>query len=224
MLCSSFYSSFYVISDSSKVNKLNDNWSFVSFKEFRMPMFMISVENSLYMTGTKNVWKLDKDLNILIQYNGTSTVTYFGLYFNSTNSLLYVVEVHSREIHVLNLNLTLIHSFSTKAYQAKSINGYNNQMYIGTSIGEVIVLQNEVIVKEFDGCDGKRDVVTSMLFDEYGYFATSCWGKSNRLYLLFANGTYTGKNITTPILPHYIGFDSKGHFIQISSKQITLYK
>ena len=31
--------------------------------------------------------------------------------------------------------------------------------------------------------------------------------------------SFTGKSLTTPILPEYISFDSKGRFIQISIKK-----
>ena len=63
--------------------------------------------------------------------------------------------------------------------------------------------------------------LSSILFDEYGYFATSC--NNNKFYLLFANGTNTGKLMVTPTSTRYIGLDSKGHFIQISEKKITIY-
>ena len=86
-----------------------------------------------------------------------------------------------------------------------------------------MVLQNEVIVNQFNGCGGNSVILTSILFDEYGYFATSCYEPTNKLYLFFANGTDTGKSMTTPTNTKYIGFDSKGHFIQISQNQTTIY-
>ena len=45
-----------------------DEWSFISSKSFNSPTYMINIGNSLHMTGQKNVWKVDKDLNILINY------------------------------------------------------------------------------------------------------------------------------------------------------------
>ena len=48
---------------------LNDNWSFVSFTVFFYPAYMITVENSIFMTGNLNLWKLDQSLNSLIEYN-----------------------------------------------------------------------------------------------------------------------------------------------------------
>ena len=52
----------------NKVFILNDQWSFITFKAFNCPACMIYINNNLYMTGNNNVWKLEQDLNILINY------------------------------------------------------------------------------------------------------------------------------------------------------------
>ena len=216
------YSSHYVMDNTAnKTFIFNENWSFVLSKTFIKPAYMIAVENSLYMTGDTNIWKLDEKLNTLIQYNATGNPSYRGLYFNSTNSWLYVTPYNLVVIHVFNLNLSLNHSFSTSSCRPNSITGYNNQLYIGTNKGTVLVVQNEVVLNEFNGCGRYNVTLTSILFDEYGYFATSC--NNNKFYLLFANGTNTGKLMVTPTSTRYIGLDSKGHFIQISEKKITIY-
>jgi len=61
---------YYYVMDwgANKTYILNDQWSFISFKVFTTPAYMINIGNSLYMTGNLNVWKVDKDLNILINY------------------------------------------------------------------------------------------------------------------------------------------------------------
>ena len=84
---------YYVMDHSaSKVSILNDNWSFISVKTFTNPSYFISIANSLYMTGQKNVWEVDQDLNILIDYNPSgSTPGYRGISYNPSNGLLYVV-------------------------------------------------------------------------------------------------------------------------------------
>ena len=160
----------------------------------------------------------------MIQYNATGTSPlYRGLYFNSTNGFLYVAPAALTEIHVFYLNLTFNHSFSTSPYKPWSIEGYNNKLYIGTTNGTVLVVQNEGIVNQFNGCGGHIVQLNSILFDECGYMATSCDSPLNKLYLHFANGTFTAKTMSTPEGPRYIGFDSKGHFIQISGQNITIY-
>ena len=69
---------------------INKNWSFISSKTFTSPAYIITIENSIYITGSSNLWKLDQNLNNLIQCNATGTVNYRGLYFNSTNRFFYV--------------------------------------------------------------------------------------------------------------------------------------
>ena len=125
-------------------------------------------------------------------------------------------------IHVFDLNLRFSHNISTSPYKPWSITEYNNQMYIGTDNGRVLFVQNEVILNTFNGCGGNNAILYSILIDECGYVATSCG--NNKLYLNFANGTSTGRTISTPMYPYYIGFDSKGHFIQISYRHIAIYK
>ena len=52
------YSSYYVMDHTANaVYILNDNWSFVSSKTFLLPAFMITVENSLYLSGNSNRFK-----------------------------------------------------------------------------------------------------------------------------------------------------------------------
>ena len=59
---------YYYVMDyvANKVFILNDQWSFISSKVFYNPAYIINIGNSLYMTGDYNVWKVDQDLNILI--------------------------------------------------------------------------------------------------------------------------------------------------------------
>ena len=70
-----------------------------------------------------------------------------------------------------------------------------------------------------NGCDGNSVFLRSILFAPNGYMATSCGNPTNKLYFWAPNGSYTGKSIATPQYTYYIGFDSKGRFIQISAKQ-----
>ena len=64
---SSAHRTYYYVLDwgARTVYILNDHWSFIASKFFNSPINMISIDNSLYMTGYYNVWKVDQDLNIL---------------------------------------------------------------------------------------------------------------------------------------------------------------
>ena len=226
---SSLNNTYYYIMDfyDNKVYILNDDWSFNSFKTFNQPSYMISIGNSLYMTGYRNVWKVDQDLNILINYNPSGISNpylswYRGISKNPSNRLIYVVAANLNEIQIFNFDLNLIRRLSTEPHQPWSITESLNKLYVGTRKGIILVFQNEEIIYQFNGCNGNNDILTSIYFDPTDYIATSCQNP-NKLYLFSPNGSFTGKSLTTPIFPRYIGFDSKGRFILISRDQISIY-
>ena len=53
---------------------LNDDCSYISYKNFSFPAYMVTVGDSLYISGDVNIWKADKDLKVSIQYNSTGSV------------------------------------------------------------------------------------------------------------------------------------------------------
>ncbi len=218
-------SSYYYVSDSGlkKIFIFKERWSYYSSKEFASPAFFSTIGNSLYATGDKNIWKLDQNLSILIQYNATGTnPNYRGIYINSTNNFIYIAPRSFNVIHVFNLNLSFSHNISTSSYKPYSISGYNNQIFVGDDAkGTILVIENKKIKHIFNGCNRNLVVLTYILFDDCGLMATSC--SNNKLYLYYPNGTYIGKSLNTPPNPRYIGFDSKGRFIQISWEKISIY-
>ena len=223
---SSFDIIFYYVIDSynNSVYILNDEWNFISFKTFSSPRNMISNGNSLYVTGKYNVWKVDQNLNILINFNPGCYPDYEGISYNPSNGLIYVAAWYSKEIQVFKWDLTSIRRFSTELHRPYSIIESSNKLYVGTDEGIILVYQNEKIINQFNGCNGNSALLTSVIFDQNGYMATSCDNK--RLYLYAANGSFTDKIIYTENWlgsPYYIGFDSKGRFIHISSQQIIIY-
>ena len=215
---------YYYVMDpgSDRVYILNDEWKLTLFKAFSYPLYMITIGNSLYMTGYFNVWKLDQDLNILINYNPGGNPSYRGISYKPSNSLIYVVASSLKEIQVFNLSHTFIRRLSSSPHIPWSITESSNQLYVGTTLGIILVYKNEIILNQFNHCDGNSVWLTLIFFDQNGYMATSCDNPTNRLYLYSPNGSFTGKSLTIPIGTNYIGFDSKGRFIQISDKRISI--
>ena len=82
---------YYYVMDTgvSKVFILNDNGSFISYKVFTLPCYMISIDNSLYITGYMNVWLVDQNLNILINSNPGTYPWYMGISYNPSNITYY---------------------------------------------------------------------------------------------------------------------------------------
>ena len=113
------HATYYYVMDcgANKTYILNNEWKLITFKSFTCPLYMINIGNSLYMTGDFNVWKLDQDLNILIQYNATGAPRgYRGISYNPSKGLIYVVGYWYwfRAIEVFSVDLTLIRSFFYK--------------------------------------------------------------------------------------------------------------
>ena len=96
-------------------------------------------------------------------------------------------------------------------------------MFVGTTDGTLLIILNELIINQFNGCYGDSVTLNSILFDQYGYMATSCNNPINKLYLYTPDGKYIGSSLTTPIAPRYIGFDSRGRFVLILTNQIIIY-
>jgi hypothetical protein len=217
--------SYYYVSDHAlnEIFILNESWSYLSSKTFSNPAYLITIGISLYATGESNIWKLDQNLITLIQYNSNGTPRYRGIYYNSRNNFIYVAPSDFTVIHVFYLDLTFRNDFSTSTYNPWSIAEYNNQMYVGTKNGIILVIVNENIFRLFNGCNGNSVVLTYIFFDEYSYMVTSCEDPINQLYLYYPNGTYLNKKSTTRNNPRYFGYDSKGHFIQISMHQTSIY-
>ncbi len=206
-----------------KIFVFDENWNYVSNKSlFHNVEYMIPVGNYFYISDYFNIWKTDQQLNVLIRYNSTgSSHEYRGLYYNSTNDLIYVASSYFEVINVFNLNLTLNDSISTTPYQPWSINENNNELYVGTTNGTVLVILNQQIIKQFNGCNKQSVDIYSILFDDFNNMATSC--DNNQLYLYNTSGSYLNKSIPTANDPRYIGLDSKSRLVVVTSTQISLY-
>ena len=206
-----------------KIFVFDDNWNYVSNKSsFLNVNYMIPGGNYFYITSNDNIWKTDQQLNVLITHTNStgSSPKYTGLYYNSTKNLIYVALCYLEVIHVFNLNLTLNDSISITPYQPYSIKEHNNELYVGTDNGTMLVISNKQIIKQFNACNGQSVKLYSIIFDDFNNMATSC--DNNQLYLYNTAGTYLNKSIPTVSFPMYIGLDSKSRLVVVTS-QITLY-
>ncbi len=204
-----------------KIFVFNEEWNYVSEKaSFTTAYIIIIVGNNFYITGTQNIWKTDEQLNKLITYTN-STCDYTGIYYSSSNNSIYVTSNNLQAIHIFNLYLALTDTISTSPFNPWSINGFNNQLYVGTGDGKVLVIENKKIIKQFNACYGQSRFLLYISFDEFNNMATAC--ENNQVYLYNTNGTYLNKNIPTVSWPGYIGFDSKTRLVVVGSSRISIY-
>ena len=103
----------------------------------------------------------------MIIYNSAgSNLKYRGLYYNSTNDLIYVTVYSAKEIRVFNLDLTLNDTTPTSLYYPWSIDGFNNLLYVGSQNGIMLIVENKIIIQTFNGCDQKNYKINWILFDD----------------------------------------------------------
>ena len=219
----------YYVSDNlkNKIYLLNDDWSYVNQASFNQPAYMLTVDKNIYIAANENIFKTDKNLNILKQYNHSGFIpSYRGIYHNSTNNLLFVTAASLQLIHVFDLNLSFIHdSISTPSHTPRSITGFKNSLYVGVAYGGIIlVIVNKHIKSIIYACNGEALTITSIVYDSINYMATACETQIGRyIYLYHLNGSYTQKSFPTLANTEYIGFDSKNNLVIISQLQINIY-
>jgi hypothetical protein len=222
MICD-FNTSYYIMDlPTNTTFLLNNDYCYVTHKTFSAPAFMIAINASLYITGDNNIWKTDKYLNVLLTHSESGT--YRGIYFNSTENLIYVASKSYEYIQVFDLNLVLNNNVSVSPHKSRSFGAYNNELYVGTFDSIVLVVVNKSIIRNFTACIG-FSTISSIVFDNYGFMGISCQAnlKDNFVELYYFNGTFAGKNLTTPTRTMFFGIDSKERFILISQYEIRIY-
>ena len=209
-----------------RIIMFDKNWQYLNYKSFLNPANMIRINNTLYITSQNYIYKTDKYLNLIQQYNATgSAPSYRGIYYNWKNDTIYVVGYEVKTIYVFDLNLNMIDFFNLNKtkYYPWSIQEYNNEFYVGTFNGIILVIVNKEIIRTFNGCNGcYNSLVGSLIFDKNGYLAVTS-SSLNAIYIYNSNGTYTGKSMKTAQYPYYTSFDSKGHLVIMSLFQISIY-
>ena len=198
----------------------DENWKYLTYKNLNKPAYMITVNASLIISGNNNIYKTDKYMNNVNLYNNPSAL-YRGLYFNSSSNSIYVAVNTRSAIDVLDLNLTLVDSIPTSTYQPWSIQGYKNYIYVGTTSGHLLVIENKVIIKSFPVC-GANLTLSSILIDQFDYMVLNCFPYYGYIYYR-ANISYTGMKRTYAMKTRFTTFDSNSHLILISYNEINIY-
>jgi hypothetical protein len=149
---------------------------------------------------------------------------YRGIYFNSTEYLIYAAGKSYTHIQVFDLNLTLKNNVSVSPHNPRSFGEYNNELYVGTLDSIVLVVVNKAIIRNFTACIG-FNAISSIVFDNYGFMGISCQihNRNNSIEFYYFNGTFAGKNLTTPVRAMFFGIDSKERFVLISQYEIRIY-
>jgi hypothetical protein len=217
---------FYILnSNPSIIAKYDMNWNFINFTTLVTSPKNILIINSnntkrLFVTQTNGLCEIDENLNKVksVTLSGSNE----GLYFNSSNSLLYVSTSTFNIIYVFSLNLTLIRKISV-SFPNFSIFAFNGLMFVATITSDIMVLQNEVIVYTFTtSCTS----IKALMIDKFGIIALNCYfgSVSSNITFYYLNGSFTGKTYQIPVqYANNFGFDHNGNWILASYSGIFVF-
>ena len=230
MLISTNTTTFYVIGHiyfHGFVYVFNDNWNIISY--FRAPKAnsIMEVGKFLYISTDYYIYKTDSSLNTLARFIFFNSFYSFfqGIYFNSSNNLIYVA---SRGYHLifrfdLDLNFYDFYDISTESYRPYSINGFKETLYVGEFFGgNIVVMIDNKIIYTFNGCLGQYSSISMIFINPNGLMVNACWD-SHAVYMYYVNGTYAN-NIYYTQYPKYIGVNSKGLGFVVSEYGIHFYE
>jgi hypothetical protein len=198
--------------------KYDENWQYLDNKAIDEPINVITVDKELFVAARDAIMRLDRNMNQLYSH-GNSNSNYGGSYYNKTiDSFLVTSEAYTR-LDVFSRTLSLTESISIAPYYGLSCVEYNNKLFIGTSVGTILIMQQKIVISSFTTvCSAK---IYSILIDDYDCLAILC--SNNIVYLYRTNGTYRGVSRTVTTNSKYMGFDANGKLIISASSGLYFY-
>lgn len=193
--------------------KFNASWDFITYKHFANDQFTFLkiIENKLFITGYNGFYQLDANLNLIKIYNSTAA-NYRSLYFNKINGYFYLCSLNQYSISVLDIDLNFKKTINMQSTgPITTIAGSNQNLYVGTYTGNVIVLENELIIKTFTRVCEK--LISSITIDAFGFMYISC---SQEIRVYDINGKFLSSFVLTQNL-FQTGIDSSGRLIVFNS-------
>ncbi len=218
----------YYVTDSSGVFIYEEDWKF----KFKINLtlsgysYIKQVNNELFISYWNRLIKTNLNLKIIKE---TTRSPYFyprGItHDNSCNDwILHAIWgnfSYANKIDVYNRNLILVDSILVDPYQPYSVLYYENKIFVGTlTNGNVLVIQNKSISQVWTTpCAG---LIASINIDQYGYIMISCFYQ-HKIFLLYKNGTSTGKSLNTTYSPSFVSVDQKGRIIVNGNGKLQLF-
>jgi hypothetical protein len=202
-----------------KIVMFDEYWQYKNDLKITNFAHAITIVKEIYISGEGKIQKRDQNLNLIKEFYNSGVQSYRGIYYNKTNDLIYVGTVGKQRIDVFNRDLTLVGIISTPGYGPFSIAEYDNKMFVASTEGSILVIENGVIIRSFTTVCG---FITSIMIDTYGNMLVLSVANS-LVFLYHANGSNLGTPISTSRSPLFINFDSNGRFIITSQYDIKIY-
>ena len=204
-----------------KIIILNEYWQYLGIFENQIPLpvYAITTGNKIYVINNNGIYKLNITLSIIQKYDATG-LNLIGMYYNSTNDTIYVSTQKYQGILIFSLDLILLDYINLTSNLPTILQGYYNQLYVGTNTGNILIIENKLVIKSV--YLGGNSLITSILFDNYGYVIVGYYGY-NYINLYYSNFTDARYRISNIDHPFDLKFDSFGRFVILTWSQITVH-
>ncbi len=209
----------YYVTDSSGVLIYDEDWNFkfkINLTLSGVGSYIKQVNNELFISNSNRLMKTDLNLNIIkaitLPYYDPRGISHD---YSCNDWILHAIRSNNasnNKIDVYNRNLTLIDSILVALpYKPSCVFYFEKKIFVGTfDNGSLLVIQNKSISQVWTTpC---TDFVSSINVDQYGYIMISCLYQ-NKIFLLYKNGTSTGKSLSITYLPTFVSVDQKGRII-----------
>lgn len=204
---------------SNQIIIFDENWSFKSNYSITInPFFARIISNYFYLTNNNGFYK--------VMFNGTIKEQYFrngssfrGIYYHENNNTIIVANKGVNCIDIFDQNLNLLETISTLAHSPHYVSIFNDDFYVGTLTGYLLVIKNKTVDRTQLICT-LNNFLFSFLIDKYGFIALAC-EQDNSTLLYHINGTYLTKVYVDS--PRYAYFDKDSRLVITGKNLINAY-
>jgi hypothetical protein len=183
------------------------------------PSYALNVNGTIYMQHNAAINKYDKYLNFTKQVSSPGFNR--GIYYNSTNQMIYSVVNNLKVINIYDKDLVFNRNISTN-YNPWFIAQYNGNMVVTDNDGGKIYF--------YEGDSVNRTVVTNctgrinwLLFDNYNQMLVLC--QTSSIFIYNVDGTNTGVQVTacSGLNRWFVNFDSKDRLAITCDDRVEIF-
>ena len=188
------------------------------------PTYSIFANDQIYVACDWVIYKYDKQMNKTGEVWTNQLSCHRGIYFNSTDSFIYEIEIivnSTSKINILNQSLSFVNSFNI-SFDSHFMIEYDGMMLITDyDTGSIYFYKNNVLVRNMTTlCNSS---VNSILFDDYNQMMVLCY-RPAYVYIYHVNGTYTGIGFQVCSSDaNFMNFDSNDRLVVLCQNEINMY-
>ena len=180
------------------------------------------VKGYFYFANDFYFYSTYSNFTLIAQSSNTTYYAYRGLYYSANTSFFYASSQANQNIDIYDTDCVNQGSISTGLYIPISINGLDNNLFVGTATAQVLLINNNFITKVFYANSCLSSIITSINFDPYSNLIIGCQGQ-NQIAAYDFNGNFLDSILTVSPNLEYAVLDSKGRLFIAGDVYFQVY-